>query len=117
MGLGVKGFLIWMVGSGFWEFYPKAAALAGGGFKAELAAHAGNRFTDDGQAGAGAVVGAAVQAFKEAKDALVVFGGDADAVVFEPEADGVGVGFGAEADMGTLAGGDEAEGIAQEVGE
>src|SRR6185436_8357761 len=67
------------------EFQPKAAAFTWFGFDADLAAHALSGFADEGQADAGAFI-ALVELLEHAEDALLIFAGDADAVIFEPEA-------------------------------
>src|SRR5437879_6485534 len=69
------------------QFEPKAAALAESGFDADAPAHALDSFLDNREADARAAISVAVEAEKETENLLLVFGSDADAVVFDPDAD------------------------------
>jgi hypothetical protein len=81
-------------GSGFFgigvmerQFKPEAAAGPDRGKDANFSAHAGDGFLDNGQADASAgVMIAIVQAFENSKNAVAMFGRDADAIVLYPDA-------------------------------
>src|ERR1041384_1799454 len=82
-----------------------------------MAAHALDCFAGNGKADASAVVsGVGINALKEAKDAVLIPGGDADAVVLDPDADVAVKGFCENFDNGGNARSGELHGVAQEVG-
>src|SRR5262249_24570336 len=92
------------------------AAGAGDRGEADAAAHAFDAFLDDGEADAGAWILGGVQALKDLEDALVEFGGNADAVGLDPDADhAAGKILRAQPYLRGLAGLDELEGVADEV--
>ena len=94
------------------KFEPEAAAAAGLGFDADFAAHAGDGFLDDSEADAGAgVFIAVVEAFEDAENAFAMFRSDADAVVFDPDADEIAVAFFANDDFGSHSFGAEFDGV------
>lgn len=95
---------------------PEAAAFAGFRFDANAAAHAFNTFAHDGEADTGAVVASTVEPFEDAENALFILRGNADAVVFDPNAGGTVLDFGADADVRNFAFFDEFEGVAEEIG-
>ena len=109
----------------FGQFEPEGGAAAGFGVEADLAVHAFDRFLDDAEADAGAgIVLVTVKAGEDAKDAVLVGGGNADAVVADEEAKegfaGRGVAvretfFGPNPDPGGLARVDEFDGVSKQV--
>src|SRR5882672_605410 len=73
-------------GSGAFKFQPEATAHSRLGFKPDFAAHTLSGFAYERKADASAVV-ALVESLEHAENALLVFSRDADAIIFEPEAD------------------------------
>src|SRR4029077_19004905 len=104
--------------SGWWiyplKFEPESAAFAGLRFDADCAVHALGGFADEGEADAGAFV-ALVELLEHAENALLIFGGDADPVIFEPEADEAAVRFRRDAHVRDFPRLNEFDGVGQEV--
>ena len=70
------------------KFEPETAALAGRRFEAEFTLEAFDAFADKSETDAGSRIGMRrVEAFEEAEDFLVVVRMDANAVVFDGDAD------------------------------
>src|SRR5215213_9043423 len=67
------------------QVYPEAGALAVSGFNADGAVHPADPAPDHSEADAHPRHLPAVQTFKNAKNTLVMFRCDADAVVFHPK--------------------------------
>jgi hypothetical protein len=68
------------------QFDPEAAAVAGFGLDADLAAHAVHHLADQGETDAGPFVGL-VKLLEHLPDFVVVLLFDADAFVLKPDAD------------------------------
>src|SRR5207249_492349 len=103
--------------SGPGQLNPKAAACAQGGFQAHAPSHAFDPLAHNGQADTGPAVGRSVKALKDAEDPSVMLGGDADAVILQPQADGVRPFLGPKADLRPHLQGDKTQGIAQQIGQ
>src|SRR6185503_2408979 len=69
------------------QFDPKAAAFANFGINADATAHSFGAFAHDGQSYPCAHIRrTAVQPLEQTKNATLVFGGDSNAIVFDPNA-------------------------------
>src|SRR6185369_13098408 len=83
------------------EFNPETASLAFDGLDANAAAHTLDALADQGQADARATKALGVQTREQVPDLFPVARGDADAVIFDPDAHAtVGAGFGAHVNAG-----------------
>ena len=72
--------------SGSGQLNPEAAARTGSRFDANAATHSLDAFAHDGQADARARIRVrAVKPFEHSKNAFMIFGLDADTVVFNPQ--------------------------------
>src|SRR5439155_17960529 len=81
-----------------------------------MASHALDAFPDNGQADAGTgILLRTMEALENPENALLMFAGDADSVVLNPEADGVGVFFGPNPNAGSDPGFDELESIGNQI--
>src|SRR5205823_4790053 len=102
----------------FGQFHPEAAPFAGFGFEADGAAHSLGGFLDNRKANASPLVFVIrVNAAKNLEDTIAVFGRDADALVFHPDADVFGNWLGAHHHFGRASRRDEFAGVDQEVGQ
>ena len=69
------------------EVEPEAAAGFAVGFNADFAGHFFDGFADDGKADAGAFIfGFGMDTLEHLEDAVLMFWFDADAIIFEPNA-------------------------------
>src|SRR5947207_8889632 len=69
---------------GFRQINPKATAFPELRFQADAAAHPFDGFSDDGQPDSGpGIFFNAMEAFEEVEDSVMMFGRDADAIVFD----------------------------------
>src|SRR6185436_10554213 len=98
------------------EFDPETTALAGSGFDAHFPAHALGGAADNREAEAAAFVTAGVaQALKHLEQVVLFAFGDANAVVFDPDAQEKAARFGTQHDLWRSIRHDVLNGIAEEI--
>src|SRR3981081_1494665 len=100
------------------EVQPKAAAGDSVGLDTDGSAHFFGGLSDDGEADAGTLIALLlVDALEHAKEAVLVFGLDADAIILDPQATRAVVCLGPNVEAGQGAAGDELDAVGEKVGE
>src|SRR4051812_32859111 len=95
---------------------PEAGTLSDCGFDANTALHAGDPAPDQREADAGPGNFVSVKALEDAEDSFVMFGSDADAVVFDPDSKILAVGRAAKKDGRVTGGFAELYSVIKKVG-